>query len=231
MSLPVEGRVILESVRFVESNVPLSKEEEAQGFYYLSEERMNTRDKYKQMQARYDKLYDIVSKHDEPQKPKNLQRYERDAEFAVGKFLRLPNWRGLPVKECKEQYVPMIEEYLKESLYRRQRISCKRVDFVNTALEYDGIGDHKKDLWKVAYDKYIKSINDYDRLETEMNTLSDDIYKFEQENYYDININDNTIFIDKPFFVNAAGMLRVMGGYIVERQMWKKVSYYVVTLI
>lgn len=37
--------------------------------------------------------------------------------------------------------------------------------------------------------------------------------------------------IDRPFFENAAGLLRVMGGYVVERKMRKRMKTYEVTLI
>lgn len=39
------------------------------------------------------------------------------------------------------------------------------------------------------------------------------------------------IIIDKPYFENAAGMLRVMGGYVVEKKMKKRVKLYTVSLI
>ena len=39
------------------------------------------------------------------------------------------------------------------------------------------------------------------------------------------------IIIDKPFFENAAQMLRVMGGYVVEKKMKKRVKLYTVSLI
>lgn len=39
------------------------------------------------------------------------------------------------------------------------------------------------------------------------------------------------IIIDKPFFENAAHLLRVMGGYIVEKRMKKRCKLYWVTLI
>lgn len=39
------------------------------------------------------------------------------------------------------------------------------------------------------------------------------------------------IIIDKPFFENAAGLLRVMGGYVVEKWMKNKIKRYDVTLI
>lgn len=39
------------------------------------------------------------------------------------------------------------------------------------------------------------------------------------------------IIIDKPFFENAAGVLRVMGGYVVEKNVTKKLKTYIVTLV
>lgn len=39
------------------------------------------------------------------------------------------------------------------------------------------------------------------------------------------------IIIDKPFFENAAGVLRVMGGYVVEKRVTKKLKTYIVTLV
>lgn len=39
------------------------------------------------------------------------------------------------------------------------------------------------------------------------------------------------IIVDKPFFENAAGLLRVMGGYVVEKRIRKKRKTYTVTLI
>lgn len=39
------------------------------------------------------------------------------------------------------------------------------------------------------------------------------------------------IIIDKPYFENAAQMLRVMGGYVVEKRMKKRVKLYTVSLI
>ena len=39
------------------------------------------------------------------------------------------------------------------------------------------------------------------------------------------------IIIDKPFFENAAQMLKVMGGYVLERKMKKRVKLYYVSLI
>lgn len=39
------------------------------------------------------------------------------------------------------------------------------------------------------------------------------------------------IIVDKPFFENAAATLRLMGGYVVEKQMKKKRKLYWVTLI
>lgn len=39
------------------------------------------------------------------------------------------------------------------------------------------------------------------------------------------------IIIDKPFFENAAGLLKVMGGYVVEKEIKKKRKLYWVTLV
>lgn len=39
------------------------------------------------------------------------------------------------------------------------------------------------------------------------------------------------IIVDKPFFENAAGVLRVMGGYVVEKVTKKRRKMYWVTLI
>lgn len=39
------------------------------------------------------------------------------------------------------------------------------------------------------------------------------------------------IIIDKPFFENAASLLRLMGGFVVEKQVKKKRKLYWVTLI
>lgn len=42
---------------------------------------------------------------------------------------------------------------------------------------------------------------------------------------------DPRIIIDKPFFENAAATLRLMGGYVVEKQMMKRRKVYWVTLV
>ena len=40
------------------------------------------------------------------------------------------------------------------------------------------------------------------------------------------------ILVDKPFFKNAAGMLRLMGGYVVEKRKIKRcINMYDVSLI
>lgn len=44
-------------------------------------------------------------------------------------------------------------------------------------------------------------------------------------------IGSPRIIIDKPFFENAAGALRVMGGYVVEKEMKKRHKLYWVTLV
>lgn len=47
----------------------------------------------------------------------------------------------------------------------------------------------------------------------------------------DAGIAQPRIIVDRPFFENAAGMLRLMGGYVVEKQMKKKRKLYWVTLV
>lgn len=46
-----------------------------------------------------------------------------------------------------------------------------------------------------------------------------------------LDISYPRIIIDKPFFENAAATLRLMGGYVVEKQMKKRQKRYWVTLI
>lgn len=59
-----------------------------------------------------------------------------------------------------------------------------------------------------------------------------------QENDYDkwrlncdYGIGAPRIVVDKPFFENAAATLRIMGGYVVEKEMKKRRKLYWVTLV
>lgn len=53
----------------------------------------------------------------------------------------------------------------------------------------------------------------------------------EYRNEQDAGLLVPRIIVDKPFFENAAATLRLMGGYVVEKQMKKKRKLYWVTLI
>lgn len=44
-------------------------------------------------------------------------------------------------------------------------------------------------------------------------------------------LEDNTIYIDQPFFKNAASALRIIGGYVVQRRVSKGEPFYEVMLI
>lgn len=47
----------------------------------------------------------------------------------------------------------------------------------------------------------------------------------------DLGIGVPRIVVDKPFFENAAATLRIMGGYVVEKEMKKRRKLYWVTLV
>lgn len=65
--------------------------------------------------------------------------------------------------------------------------------------------------------KFLKEAMENDNLQWRFNT--------------DYGIGAPRIIIDKPFFENAAGLLRVMGGYVVEKEMKKRHKLYWVTLV
>lgn len=60
-------------------------------------------------------------------------------------------------------------------------------------------------------------------------TLKRDFWMF--KSMKDFGVLVPRIIIDKPFFENAAGVLRVMGGYVVEKRVTKKLKTYIVTLV
>lgn len=76
---------------------------------------------------------------------------------------------------------------------------------VQTEIEEDGLAKFAHELYDNDYDEY--------RLEMDMDILRP------------------RIIIDKPFFENAAGLLRVMGGYVVEKWTKNRIKRYDVTLI
>lgn len=61
-----------------------------------------------------------------------------------------------------------------------------------------------------------------------------DLSKSDWENFQkqeQAGLDEPRIVVDKPFFENAAATLRLMGGYVVEKQMKKRRKLYWVTLV
>lgn len=76
---------------------------------------------------------------------------------------------------------------------------------VQTEIAGDGVAKFAHELFENDFDEY--------RLERDMDILRP------------------RIIVDKPFFENAAGLLRVMGGFVVEKWTKNKIKRYDVTLI
>lgn len=98
---------------------------------------------------------------------------------------------------------------------------------------FDITEEEEKRGYKVQYEtvpRMLESVGVEIRVAKFMKDLFDNDYS-QWEINHELGIGAPRIVIDKPFFENAAASLRIMGGYVVEKEMKKRRKLYWVTLI
>lgn len=109
-------------------------------------------------------------------------------------------------------------------------LDIQREIIKGTNVEYNKYNpfDVTRDEERLGY-KVQTTKNKYGELEYARSMIN---YDFEAyQNQQKAGLVVPRIIVDKPFFENAAGLLRVMAGYIVEKQMKKRTKLYWVTLV
>lgn len=218
--LPVEGILHLYCVRFVEKDFPLTKEENSRGYYYLTDENKKIQNEFATLKKKYDESINTT----EAFSPK-IGKICDEIEKKMRKQMDLPRKHLIDkVDKCPEEYQPALSYVSDEIALLLYGVNCTPDLLYSVLKKYYAKADILLNRLVKRYDKYHALEKAQEELEKKVNDYA---------SKYDpiLQLKPNSVYIDDPFFTNAASVLRTMCGYVVERKVRKGQKMYDVKLV
>lgn len=246
--LPVEGKVTLQCVRMLDikdDSYPLTEKERRQGYFFRDEG--ESEDITAQCAQFNERLQQIARERERHERLEGGRRDELAAracklvsalhqrlyrEYAhspmripFGEFEESETGYLTLCEECPPQLVTFLEDiswHVKETTCTTVRVTPV---LLHVLLREDGMDD-------TAIAEACATWHEVSRLRDEGRDIRRQIRELRELRDQRRNVlPPYTVYIDRPFFGNAASMLQIMGGYVVEKTRKKNRKIYEVTLI
>lgn len=219
-NLPVEGILYLYSVRFVEKDFPLTKEENSRGYYYLTDEYKKIQEEYAALKKQYNESLNAT----EAFSPR-IEKICDEIEKKMRKQMDLHRKQLInQVIKCPEEYLPalnFVSDKIDMFLYG---INCTADLLYSVLKKYYAKAD-------ILLRSLLRRYNEYHALEEAQDNLENKLDEYSSKNEPILQLKPHSVYIDDPFFANAASVLRTMCGYVVERKVRKGQKLYEVKLV
>lgn len=240
--LPVEGKVTLQRVRMLDigaDGYPLTEEERRQGYFFRDEgdtsRRDQSRERLRQVarerQERLEgggcgDLADRACRLVTALHSRLYKEYARSrASVPFGVFEEEETGFIALGEECPPQFLAYLQDmsrHVKETTVTTVRVSP---ELLYVMLRDDRVEDAVIAAASGAW-------QDANRLRDEELDIRQQMRAQEERRRQRTDaLPPYTIYIDRPFFENAASLLQVMGGFVVERQVKKREKLCLVTLV
>lgn len=250
MKLSINGCITIKGIRFVDNNIPLDIANKNAGFYFLNKGYEEIQCQYKKLINEHAKIKQNLDFSEKLYDKKEDELFDKVWNQTQWFFSRtIQNWH--PTEQQKKfSMLEVLTEGIKEIEQRKAYNNNYENALSLLTRSIQSFMDKYSNLPKVKISNAFiymmtKKLQNGDKLLAQLETCCMQYYELlDKENSLELELEDYqednkvildmkpfTIYIDQPFFNNAANVLKMIGGYVVQRRESHGVPYYEVMLI